>query len=335
MKNNMDLPLALTEVTEALRCHDHILVISHVHPDGDAAGSAVAMAWLLQSLGKTVTLYNESGFPSYLAWLALPCPVLTKISALPEQIGLVICVDCGDAARMGRNIQNLFPRVPSVCIDHHLGNPGFGSRANWVDPARAATGEMVALLAEELEIPLQGPLAEAVYTAIVTDTGSFAFGNTTPETMRLTARLMDNGLNIAVVRSRLDNTWSESKMRLWGELLLASELRENGRLAVAVAPGALLRQCGAEGEDLEGFVEQLRRVRGVRVALLLRESDGAQPETRISLRSGGADDVRAVAAHFGGGGHKNAAGATLPLSLEESLGVVLPCIRQVWHSIPA
>ena len=327
------MPDAPAELAELLKRYDRILVAAHANPDGDAVGSCVALGWALRELDKNVLLYNATGFPDYLTWLRLPSPLFTSPDRLPSPPDLVVGLDCGDADRLGPDLRSLLDAVPTVNIDHHLGNPGYGSLYDWVDPTMSATGEMVGMLAEALGAPLTGVLAEGLYVALVSDTGSFAYGNTTPGAMRMAARLMENGLNVPAVRARLDNSWSEPRLRLWGRLMQEARLLEDGRLAVALVGRALLDELGATREDCEGFVEQLRRVRGVRVALVLRETEpdaDGRPGSRAGLRSSGADDVRAVAVQFGGGGHKNAAGATLPLEPERALAVMLPYIRHVW-----
>jgi phosphoesterase RecJ-like protein len=293
------------------------------------------MARILLSLDKDVMLYNASGFPAFLAWLEPPCPVWTRIAELPRRPDLLVSLDCSVSARLGEDLRPLLAVTPVVNIDHHQAHPDFDTLYNWVEPERSAAGEMAALLADGLGVPLRGKLAEAVYAALVADTGCFSFDSTTPEAMRLAARLMENGVNASLVRDSLENVWSEGTMRLWGKLLQETRLLEEGRLAVAVACRGLFENGEAAGEDLEGFVEHLRRVRGVRVAFLLKETtENGTAATRISLRSRGGDDVRAVAAQFGGGGHKNAAGATLPLPPARALAAVLPCIRRIWEERP-
>lgn len=327
------MPNAPTELAELLRRHDRILVAAHANPDGDAVGSSIALGWALRALDRNVLLYNATGFPEYLSWLHLPCPLLVSLDLLPAPPDLVVALDSGEARRLGPDLCSLLDSVPSVNIDHHPGNPEYGSLYNWVDPGMSSTGEMVGMLAEALGVPLSGVLAESLYVALVSDTGSFAYDSTTPGSLRLAASLMENGLNVPSVRARLDNSWSEPKLRLWGRLMQEARLLEDGRLAVALVSRSLLDELGAVREDCEGFVEQLRRVSGVRVGLILREAgpdaDG-RACTRVSLRSSGADDVRAVAAQFGGGGHRNAAGATVSLDMERTLTVMLPYIRHVW-----
>lgn len=322
------------EVMAALRRYDRVLITAHAHPDGDAMGSCLALAWALRSIGVNALVFNEDGLPGFLRFLPLPGPVLTSVEQLPCAPQLIVVLDCGDRARVGEALQPLLDSVPTVNIDHHLANPNFGTEANWVVPTAAATGELVGLIAQELRAPMQGALAESLYVAMSMDTGNFSYGNTTPGALRLTALLVEEGLNIASLREKLENNWSEAKLRLWGRLMNETRLFDDGKLAAALVTRSLLAETGASREDAEGFVEQLRRLSGVRVALLLREDEkDGTITTKASLRSSGRDNVRDVAAQFGGGGHKNAAGATIALDAEKALTVIHPYIRFVWDKV--
>ena len=321
-----------SDILRALREHDRILVTAHAHPDGDAMGSCLALAWALHGLGKDVCVFNEDGIPGFLNFLAPPCPVVTNVEELPWTPGLIAVLDCGDRARVGEKLQPLMDAVPTLDIDHHLANPLFGSAGNWAEASASATGELVGLIVLELGVPMQGPLAEALYVALSCDTGNFSYGNTTPCALRLTALLREQGLDIASLREKLENNWSEAKLRLWGRLMAETRLLEGGKLAAAFVTRAALTATGSRREDAEGFVEQLRRLAGVRVALLLREEEkDGKVFTKASLRSSGNDSVRDVAAQFGGGGHKNAAGATLAMEAGEALDALLPHICSIWN----
>ena len=319
-------------ILEALLAHERVLITAHAHPDGDAMGSCFALAWALHALGKDVCVFNEDGVPGFLSFLSAPAPVVTKIEELPWEPQLITVLDCGDRARVGEKLQPLMDRIPTLDIDHHLANPLFGTAGSWAVPSASATGELVGRIIQELGVPMQGPLAEALYVALASDTGNFSYGNTTPLALRLTAQLREQGLDIAALREKLENNWSEVKLRLWGRLMTETRLLEDGRLAAAFVTRAVLTETGSRREDAEGFVEQLRRLFGVRVALLLREDekDGAV-FTKASLRSSGSDSVRDAAAEFGGGGHKNAAGATLAMDAEKALEALLPLLRNVWN----
>ena len=333
MMTDMKAPEAVpAEILEALRSHERVLVTAHAHPDGDAMGSSLALAWALHSLGKEVCVFNEDGVPGFLSFLRALSPVVSDVDALPWEPDLIAVLDCGDRARVGEKLQPLMDRVPTLDIDHHLANPLFGSAGNWAVPSASATGELVGLIVQELGVPMQGPLAEALYVALSSDTGNFSYGNTTPLALRLTAQLRELGLDIAALREKLENNWSEAKLRLWGRLMAETRILEKGRLAAAFVTRAVLAETGSSREDAEGFVEQLRRLSSVRVALLLREDEKeGKVVTKASLRSSGNDSVRDVAAQFGGGGHKNAAGATIPMEAEQVMDALLPHIRAIWN----
>ncbi len=322
------------EVLASLSGARRVLIASHLRPDGDAMGSCLALAWILRARGAEALVYNGDGMPAFLSFLPLPCPVLDSLKELPCDPDLVAVMDCGEASRAGSAIASMLARVPSVNIDHHPGNPLFGTAANWNDPSMSSTGEMTALIAQAAGVPLAGALAQSLYVAIATDTGNFTHGNTTPGALRLTAEMRENGLDINRLHNCLENQWKEPKFRLWGRLMRDARLLDGGRLAAALVTLDALRECSASKDDAEGFVDQLRRLAGVRVVLLLKEEErDGTVRTKASLRSSGEDDVRAVAAQFGGGGHRNAAGAELPMDAERALAVMHPYIRFVWDSV--
>ncbi len=320
------------ELLDALQKYERILLIPHIHPDGDAFGSCLALAWALRAANRQVLICSSEGVPAFLSFLTLPCPVLASAEKLPCEPDIAVVLDCGDENRVEERLRSLLKRVPTVCIDHHLANPAFGSVANWIDPTMSSTGEMVALIIRALNVPLQGALAEALYVSISTDTGNFSYGNTTPGALAIASELRANGLNIATLRDRLENNWSEAKLRFWGRLMQETRLLDEGRCAVVLINRELMEEYGVCREESEGFVEQLRRLRGVRVALVLREElrEGLL-ETRVSMRSSGNDNVRDAAAKVGGGGHRNAAGATLLMDAESALAVLYPHVRSVWN----
>ena len=312
-----ELSAPAARIAALLREYDNIVVAAHGSPDGDAVGATGAMACILQAMGKRFALYNATGIPEYLQWTPLQGEVYGKPALLPFKPGLIIALDCGDVWRLGKEMNAVFAGYPSICIDHHLSNPMFASLENWVDPGMAATGQMVAAIADAAGIPLEGDLALFLYLALVSDTGSFTHGNTSAAVFRLAARLVENGLNASAVREKLDNQWSMPKTHLWGHLLQTVRLECNKQVALATVTLETIGSFGAVREDLEGFAEQMRRIKGVRVALLVRQDPGNR--CKLSLRSAGSDDVRIVAEQFGGGGHLNAAGATIDQNDMESI----------------
>jgi len=314
------------KIAELLRERDNILVAAHADPDGDAIGATAAMGWLLQGLGKRFALYNASGVPASYAWVRMPQPLLTSVNAVPFTPDLLVTLDCGDMHRLGPEA-HVLAHLPAIHLDHHPGNPHCGLPGSWADPDMAATGQLVAEVARAAGLPLSGGLAEGVCLSLVADTGSFAFGNTSAAVFRLMTDLLDNGLEFADLREEMDSQWSLAKSALWGRLLSKVESRYGGRLIMCVIRQEDLDACGASSGDLEGFVELLRRHRGTKLALTLRES--APDRCKLSMRSGGAVDARELAARFGGGGHQKAAAATLHASVDSALENVIAAVRDI------
>ncbi|MDL2279512.1 bifunctional oligoribonuclease/PAP phosphatase NrnA [Desulfovibrio sp. OttesenSCG-928-G11] len=318
----------------ALRRARRVLLAAHVTPDGDAAGSAVALAIIVQSLGGQARVCLPGGMPPSLSWFKSPAPVLAGLNELGIWIpDLLVFADCGDAHRAGPELAALFlGQLPpgwdglvTANIDHHQGNPLFAD-INWVEPDRAATGELVGLMAEELGLPLSGALGEALYLALATDTGNFTYDNTSADSLALASRIVAAGFDVAAFTDANENNWSLERMHLWGRLMSGISLHAGGAVACCMVPLSYLEELGLARDDLEGFASWLRRIRGVRVALFIRED--AAGLCKISLRSMGDFDVRAVAALFGGGGHKSAAGAEVALTPPEAARTLLAEIER-------
>lgn len=301
------------ELAQILASQDRFLVVSHGNPDGDAIGATMAMGWLLKALGKHFHIYNQSGLPRSFDWVSLPSPLLSSLPG--DDFDWIISVDCGDLARVGSEVAAVWPDKKTVNIDHHLGNPEFGT-FNWVRTSYSSTGEMIARLADDLDVPLAGPLGEAVYMAIVTDTGWFSYDSTTTRTMAVASRIMELGLRPGLINARIQNQWSAERICLTKEVLAGAEFLENGRIGMVRVPRAVLSECGAEVADTDGLINMIRRVRGVEIAIALREEEDGS--IKFSLRSVGDVNVQAVAATFGGGGHRNASGGSVFAPMQEA-----------------
>lgn len=317
------MPSPLQTIATILRDEDDFLVASHFNPDGDAIGSLSAMGYLLTALGKKFTLYNPSGLPEKYGWLDMPG---TVHEILPDEMPVwTIVMDCGSPERMGFPLMARMDESRVINIDHHLGNPDFGE-VNWVEVNEPAVGSMVALLGRELDIPLTGPLAEALYLAVATDTGFFTYGSTTPESLELTAEMLRNGLDMARLNTIITKQWSIERLRLWTEVVGNVTLHMDEQVAVVRVTREMFERTGTTSEDTENIINFVRRLKSVRVAAILREE---APETyKFSLRSYGKDNVQAVAAHFGGGGHRNAAGGAIQATLEEAEQMLVQNIRE-------
>ncbi|MDR1490854.1 MAG: bifunctional oligoribonuclease/PAP phosphatase NrnA [Desulfovibrio sp.] len=328
---------AFKAVKEVLDKAGRVLIATHVVADGDAVGSSAALALIARHSGCDTRIFMRTGLPSEIPLRAMPAPVVRYCAELGDFIpDAAFFVDCGDRRRAGPEMERLILKrelpVPEdseerrrlpltvVNIDHHAANPMFGD-INLVGEKCAATAEIVGLFAEYLGLPLAGDLGEAVYYGLVTDTGNFTFANTHAGSLALGARILAAGLDVADFSKRCDNNWSLGRMRLWGTLMRGVNLFADGAVACCTVSRRLMEEFGLGNEDLEGFASWLRRVKGVRVGLLLRE-DGPE-NCKISLRSMGDFDVRAVTAVYGGGGHVSAAGATVRLPLAQAETMVL------------
>lgn len=319
------MPDSRSTIARLLRDDNDFLVTSHENPDGDALGSMVAMGFLLKALGKRFLLYNASGVPRHYAWLSLPDTIRSSLEEIDGfHPSRVIVLDCGDPFRMGRELLMAIEPQTIVNIDHHAGNPLFGA-VNWVDTSMCAVGEMVALLARELDVPLAGGLGESVFLAVVSDTGSFAYGNTKPETMELAAEIMRAGLDIGGFNAKYQNQWEMKRIHFWSDVLAGASLHLQERVCVVSVTRETMQRHGVGPEDCEGLVEFIRRVRTVRVAIALRE-DQEKDLIKFSLRSSGSDNVQQVALIFGGGGHRNAAGGAVADNLENTRQQLLDAV---------
>ena len=315
------------EIARTLRTQDGFLLASHVSPDGDAIGSMVALGIILARMGKRFAMYNASGMVADFDWLESPAPVS---DALPAGYGngawpWTITLDCGDLFRVGDELAGKVDCEHLINIDHHLGNPEFGS-LNWVETKFASTGQMIAALAAELGFAPEGDLGQAIYLTLVTDTGSFAYDNTTPQTLELAAQIVRLGLKPGPFNAHVRNQETMPRIKLRSLVLQNAALLDDGTIGLVRISQKIMRETGTTSADADGIIDSLRRVKGVKVAVALRE-DG--PESiKISLRSHGEVNVQPVAKHFGGGGHKNAAGATVLAPLDQAEQQVLDAVRQ-------
>ncbi len=297
------------DLLAAIRRGRRFLVSSHQRPDGDAIGSAVAMALALRALGKDATVVMDGVPPPYLQ----PFPDVDRIrvtTTVTEAVDAALIMECGDLARTG--VAGL-DRSPVINIDHHPGNTRYGA-INWIDESAAACGEMVFTLVDALGVPLTPALATHLYLAILTDTGSFRFSHLTPRTYELAGRAVAAGADpIGIARIHYDSN-SLARVRIFGAVLNAMTVHADGRVATLAITRALAADLGGTYDDTEGLINFPLTVGEIGAVAFLKESeDGGW---RISLRSKGAVDVGAIARGFGGGGHTNAAGCAAAGTLD-------------------
>lgn len=292
----------LEAVLDALRTRRRFVVASHARPDGDATGSQLALAGALRRLGKQVRLVSRDPPPPFLQSFeeAADVEVTDRVEG---SFDAAVILECSSIDRT--EIAGL-DRCFVINVDHHLGNTGYGA-VNWFDETAAACGEMVFDVVKGLGVPLTPDVATFLYVAILTDTGSFHHANVTSRTFEICRQVAGTGVSPTAVAARVYQQETVGKLRLTGALLERMELAAGGRVAVLDVDDRLLRATGGGTADLDGLVNLPLAARDVRAAVLFKELDG---QLRVSLRSKGAIDVRAVAAAHGGGGHRNAAGLT-------------------------
>ena len=310
-------------VVEALKAHGTFCVSTHISPEGDALGSAVALALGLRAAGKQAEVVIRDRVPPYLDFLPVQ-GVVTQHPALPRRYDVLAVVDCGDLERTGLFTVAPPPVTLVVNIDHHLTNRGFGG-LNWIVPDATASGQMVYELIRAWGVPLSRDIALCLYTTLITETGSFRYSNTTPSTFRMAADLLDCGVDGAKVARALYDRNSPGRLRLLGEVLRGMERHPGGKIAWVTLTQDLFKTTGTSPEDTEDMVNYPRSLNGVEVAVLFRELNPTQ--YKISLRSQGRVNVAAVAEGFGGGGHRNAAGCAVQGDLASVRARVLGAVE--------
>jgi bifunctional oligoribonuclease and PAP phosphatase NrnA len=310
------------EVLEALEGGRRVLLFAHVYPDGDVLGSQLGLGLALRAAGRAVTFACAHPVPDPFHFLPGAKDV-HQWKAGRNEFDLVVALDCPDPARLGGLLDgSRGPGARVLNIDHHGDNRRYGD-VNWVDTRAAATGEMVYDVIEAAGLPLTADVAVNLYTAIVTDTGSFRYSNTTPKTFRVAARLVEAGADPAHVATTVYETRHLGGLRLLGHVLQGMETDPDGSVAWLVIDRNL-----ASSPDLpeaEEFVNYPRSVRTAKVAVLFRELPDS---VKVSLRAKGEVDVARIAARLGGGGHPNAAGVIRPGTLAEAKTVVLGAVRE-------
>jgi phosphoesterase RecJ-like protein len=298
-------------IIAALHSCKTILISVHKSPDGDALGSQIALMLALEKMGKTVTAHNLDPVPEIYRFLPHQARI-TYGPVVAGQFDAMIVLD-SDPPRTGL-FSGDYPAATLINIDHHITNPLLWP-LTWLDTAASATGEMIFKLVMLSGLPIDREMALCLYTSIFTDTGSFRYSNTTPECMRISATLLDAGADPWLVTEHVYESYSFKRLKLLGSVLGDMERSPDGRMAWVVVTNELFQKTGTTSEDTDNFVNYVRSVNGVEVAILFRQA--AQKQYKISLRSKGRVDLSGLAQALGGGGHKNAAGSTLDGTLED------------------
>ncbi|MFA5393848.1 MAG: bifunctional oligoribonuclease/PAP phosphatase NrnA [Candidatus Ratteibacteria bacterium] len=312
-----------------LSTYRSFFITSHLAPDGDAIGSEIALYFFLKAQGKKAIIVNDESVPPDYRFLegSETIKTLADFKRQPrfrDSFEAAVFLECSTKYRAGQS-GRLPENVPILNIDHHFDNGLYGN-VNLVSPGVSACGEIVHDIIIRSGGKITPEIASALYTAILTDTSSFRF-NTNAQTLRITADLIDNGAEPNRIVEGVYEQVLFATLLLLGKTLSTIKQTPDGYVVYCKVSRQMYRETGTSECDSENFIDYLRVVEGNRVTFVLKElSDG---KTRVNLRSKSAYDVQKVAAEFGGGGHRNAAGCTINTGLEESERLVLAEIKKI------
>jgi bifunctional oligoribonuclease and PAP phosphatase NrnA len=315
------------EIGHALREHQRFAILSHVRPDGDALGSQIALALALQAIGKDAKTWNEDGMLEKYSFLP-ESEILTRPPPEPEEFDVAIALDTATQNRLGTAATAVSRAKLWINIDHHPSNPRYGDLV-YIDAESPATGQILFELMKSEQLPMNRAIAENLFTAISTDTGSFQYPNTTARTFEIAAELIRAGVDVGNLNQRIYESYPRRRIELLRALLDNMRFDADGRIASFSLSLKVAEKVGAKPEDNEGLIDHLRAIQGVIVAIFFEEL--AEGKVRVSMRSKSESaDVCAICQKFGGGGHKLAAGARVRGTLAE---VQERVVKEVCHVI--
>jgi phosphoesterase RecJ-like protein len=303
----------IREIVSSIHEHKRFLIASHIRPDGDAVGSALALTFMLRKLGKQADPYCQDPVPPGQEFL----PGVDLIRhALPvaSSYDAAILVDCGEFSRVGSALSESIRQIPFLInIDHHVSKAPFGN-IYWVEPSASSTCEMLYDLSLNLPLSLDPEIASQLYTGLLTDTGSFRFTNTTKRVLEIATSLVSAGAKPAYIAQQVYDSASPQRLRLLARVLATVSFFADDRLATAELSRKMFTETATSAVDSEGFINHLRSIKQVEMAMIFREEkDGP---INVSMRSKGSVDVATFAQTYGGGGHRQAAAFRVPGTLE-------------------
>ena len=308
------------ETARFLQDHDHFLLVTHRRPDGDTLGSAALLCRGLRQLGKTAHVLTNPEVTEKYAGLLVG---LTKDTA--EETDTVVTVDVASPNMLGSYFAHLQEKAV-LRIDHHGSATSF-TPYELVEPKTAACGEIVYGVLKEMGAVLDAAMAEALYTAVSTDTGCFRYANTTAETLRAAADCLAAGANTFALNQILFETNSLGRLRLQGWLVENAIFLQDGKIAICPLPLSKERELGLTEDDLENISGFPRTIAGVKIAATLRQESA--DTVKMSVRAVPGCDAAAICQNFGGGGHKGAAGASMKMTMEEAVQAVIQVMPEI------
>lgn len=312
-------------IVQQIKQGQSFLVVAHASPDGDAIGSTLGLAQALRQMGKQVVALNVDGVPDIFAFLPGAPQLVTSLEP-DSSFDVAFVLDAGDLERAGVPVKDLCSTL--INIDHHP-HSEFGDIC-YLDTSASATGAMIYRLLRACDFDLQLDVAESLYTAILSDTGSFRYSNADPEAFAIAGELVKLGIDTWEIASRLYESQPPQRMKLLALALPTLDISPCGKFATVSMTTDMLETAGAKAEDTDGFVNYPRAVRGVEVAVFFRQVNAEK--TKVGFRSRGLVDVGKFARDLGGGGHHNAAGVTIDGHYEQIRERVYLLLKQHFSS---
>jgi phosphoesterase RecJ-like protein len=315
----------IKEVVDGIKEGNSFLVTSHLNPEGDAIGSAMAMAQGLKDSGKEVTAFFEDPIPEIYKFLPFSGEVIHKFDG-QNSYDVTVVVDCGELDRVGDEFKSFQNKGVVINLDHHYANTKFGD-INLIDGEASSTGEIIYEILNSLPVEITTDIAKNIYVAIMTDTGSFRYSSSTARAFFVASEMVKAGVKPWEIAQRVYESYPEKKLKLLGEVLQTLEISKDGRIASVHVTQEMMRRLGATKDLIDGYVNYPRSIAGVDVAFLLSEvSSDAQKginKYKVSFRSKGFINVAEVAAELGGGGHPNASGCRVEGTLDEAKKIIV------------
>jgi len=305
----------IKEVIDAIKKHKKFLITAHINLEGDSLCSQLAMLHLLQGMNKEARIIDADPVPPHLTFLPKAKFVTHEIDETYDYDAAIV-LDCPNLRRVGRVQQLITPDKFIVNIDHHISNERFGT-VNWVEPYASSVGEILHRLYVNIGAPVTEEAALYMYVALITDSGSFSYDNTTAETHRVAAALLEAGLKPGQVSEKVFESKTLSDMKLLGKIIETLRVNKTSEIAYLDITRKMLEETGADMSKTDTIVNYARSIHNVKVAILFREDPKNDNTIAISFRSKGDIDVNKIAKILGGGGHKKASGCMIKGSLDD------------------
>jgi bifunctional oligoribonuclease and PAP phosphatase NrnA len=309
----------IPRIIEIINQNRTFLITAHERPDGDALGSELALYYMLTAWGKTATVYNQDQTPGQYRFLPGTAVIVHELPST-ESFDVAFILDCSELERIGRGADQIGNIRQMINIDHHVSNGGFCEVA-LLDAGASSTGELIHKLAEAMAIALTPEIATNLYTALMTDTGGFCYGNTTRDCLFIAGRLVEAGARPQWISENIYENNPLAKIRLLACVLKTLALDLDGKVGSMIVMQEALAKTGALSEHTEELVDLPRTIQGVEISILFSELEADY--FKLSIRSKGSLNIERVARKFGGGGHVNAAGCRIRGNISKVKRLVL------------